>query len=424
MISETDFRDLDWTKSTIHFIDQSPFGYVSNGRDNWLLNVAEYLIDHYNINIHCTRPSGRRKFYNLKKIEQVGVIITRYRFTDNQNLFYRILNKISFYTISHIHSLVFSLRVLNNLKKIVKDYDIIFGFNPNFEALPGIFLKKKKYNIIDICLMKGKPAYESSEITPFLEKLFFTLEKYFVMNSVNLFSNAPDTQEYILSMYRRDSRIIRNGVNIKKYQNVQEEIFNRQELFVKSLKKEGVKILLFVGTLHWRKGIEFIFDLPLFLDKIYGGKYAIILIGKGKYDMYLDRIRKNGADDKIFFLGEQQNIPFFYHLSNLSLHLSYTQLGMGGVSHATLEALAAGSTIVAWNNRTYNQFLTSGFDSILVTEGNMEELSKALKKILENQTLSSRLRENSYKTVKPFDWQVVASELISALKKLQNSTDL
>lgn len=390
---------------------------MSNGRDNWLVNIAKELCNHYDVNIHCTRPSRRVEFYDVTGLQKIGVNITRYSFANSTSVLFRIPNKLSYYTLNHVRALVFALQVYYKLQEMVREGDIIFSLNPSFEALPGLLLRKRRLNIIDICLMKGKPAYESTETTPFLKRAFFALERYFVKNAQHLFSNGNDTREYILSMYGRDTDIINNGVDLRRYQTSNEGPLNYGKGVIKRLKEEGVRVILFVGTLHLKKGIEFIFDLPLFLDKIFDGKYAIIMVGKGRYDVYLERIRNNGAEEKLYFLGEQSDIPFVYHQADLSLHLSY---GMGGIPHSTLEALAAGTPIVAWNNRTYNQFLTSGFDSMLVPEGDMEELARAVKKILEDESVSSTLKRNSLKTAMRYDWHKISEELLATLRKIQH----
>lgn len=413
---------MNSSKRNIHFIDDSPFGYVSNGRDNWLFNISKCLHTHCDINIHCRKPSGRRLFLNIKELEGLGVRTTRYAYTDSNNIIYRISNKLSFRILDHIRAFLFALRVFFYIKKSVCNGDIIFSLNPTSEALPGILLRKKKA-VIDVCLMKGKPAYEATEATPFLEKVFFVLEKYFINNVRHLFSNASDTREYILSRYGRDTAIINNGVDLQEFRLLKERQLTDTEILIKRLKENGMKILLFVGTIHRRKGIEFIIDLPLFLDKIYSERYAIILVGKGRYDVYLDRIKKHRTEEKFYFVGEQKYIPFFYQNSDLSLHLTYSQLGMGGTSHATLEALASCNPIVAWNNRTYNQFLTSGIDSILVPEGNMEKLAMAVKTILEDEAMSSVLRRNSVKTAMRYDWQVVSEDLQRILNRLSNNNN-
>lgn len=409
-------QELNNFKKAIHFIDDSPFGYISNGRDNWLLNIAKQLCNHYDVNIHCTRPSGRLEFYDVMGLQKIGVKIARYSFANSSSMLFRIPNKLSFYMLNHIRALFLALRVYDRLKEIVREGDIIFSLNPSFEALPGLLLRRRK-KIIDICLMKGRPAYESTEATQFLKRAFFALERYFVKNAQHLFSNGDDTREYILSMYGRNTGIINNGVDLRRFQAKEEGPLNDDKPLIKTLKENGARILLFVGTLHWRKGIEFIFDLPLFLDRKYDGNYVIVLLGKGRPDLFLEKIRNNGAEGKYYFLGEQTDIPFFYHQADLSLHLSY---GMGGISHATLEALASGTPIVAWDNRTYNQFLTSGFDSILVPEGDTEELARAVKNILEDESLSSTLRKNSIKTAMRYDWHVVSEELLATLRKIQN----
>ena len=403
---------------TIHFIDVSPFGYVSNGRDNWLFNIAKRLSLHCEVYIHCAKPVNRQEVYDISKLRMVGVKIIRYGFADNNRIFSRALNKLSYRIFYHVLSLFFAIRVFVSLWVTIKQGTIIFSMNPWFEEIPGLLLHRLNRGVSNVCLMKGKPAYESTNATPFLKRFFFALEKHFVTHAQYLFSNATDTKEYIISRYGRVTGIIKNGVDVGRFRLPENQPMNDGKTMFENLKNGGAKIIVFVGTLNWRKGIEFILNLPHYLDKVYHEKYVIVLIGKGRPDIYFKSLDDSRIHKIFYFLGEQRDIPFFYHRADVSLHLTYSQTGMGGTSHATLEALGSGCPVVAWDNRTYNQFLTSGQDAMLVPEGEMEALAGAVRDIIANEELSATLSNNGMKTAQLYDWEIVTRELLAIIDDL------
>ena len=111
----------------------------------------------------------------------------------------------------------------------------------------------------------------------------------------------------------------------------------------------------------------------------------------------------------------QRNIPFFLHLADVTVHLTGGLMGEGGMSHATLEAMAAGKPIVAWRNYTYSQFLEDGRTALLVEEKNVPELAKAIERLLDSEELREELGRSACQEAQKYNWEVVTTKLLEEL---------
>jgi glycosyltransferase involved in cell wall biosynthesis len=108
------------------------------------------------------------------------------------------------------------------------------------------------------------------------------------------------------------------------------------------------------------------------------------------------RIRELGLEEKILWLGHRQDIPEIMAALDLLAHCSVTPEPFGRV---IIEGMAAGAPVIASNGGGAAEIVEDGVNGLLTRPGDAKALAAAMKKLLEDDSLRERLRENGRKTV-------------------------
>lgn len=410
----------DWVPSLrIHFIIDSAFGYDAIGRDNWLYNIALRLQDKgCEITIHTRKTGKKRMQFDIDAFG--GVMIRRYGLSDDSNIVLIAANKLSSGLLNLLRVSLLVVRIYGSLRRNAREGDVVFSLNPIFEPLPGIMAKRSN-RVRTVCLMKGRPATELTRfaLTPLLKHFYFWMERYTLVHSDLVLANGYDTQEYIIRNYGVRAGIAYNGADLHRFGKVdlEPEGLGDAERQVLQLRAKGLRIILLVGTLEPRKGIGFLLEAAKRLQESPLRDFRVIIVAKGRRGKF-DRLAKRlHVEECVSFLGLQSNIPFFLHAADVTVHLTYGR-DQGGMSHATLEAMAAGRPIVAWQNSTYSQILVDGKTALLVEEGNTSQLSEAIRRLLDSEHLRHELGTNARLEAQKYGWDSVSARLLEDLSAL------
>jgi glycosyltransferase involved in cell wall biosynthesis len=92
--------------------------------------------------------------------------------------------------------------------------------------------------------------------------------------------------------------------------------------------------------------------------------------------------------------------------------------GAEGLSLAMLDAMAAGSPIVATRISGNRDVIRDGETGLLVPPNQAEALANAISQILQSETLSNRLAENAADFADRMSWIKIAGKYINLYKKL------
>ena len=137
----------------------------------------------------------------------------------------------------------------------------------------------------------------------------------------------------------KNFQVIRNGIDIKKYQfNEASRIEVRKQLGV-----TDKKVIGHIGNFNSQKNHSFLIDI--FSELLQLDDYVLILIGDGIKKTEMESKAKNlGIQDKILFLGKRTDVPRLLHVMDIMVLPSFYE----GLPLVTVEWQSAGLyTIVA-----------------------------------------------------------------------------
>lgn len=184
--------------------------------------------------------------------------------------------------------------------------------------------------------------------------------------------------------------------------------------------KENLKrnyIITVPGTLIPRKNvIETILAFKK-LPKHLTASFQVLIVGNAQGDDFeklKDFVGKNNLTNKIIFAGRvsDQELSKLYSMSRLFVCTSLYE----GFGLSILAAMKCGVPVISYSNSSLSE--VTGNAGILVK--NVEELSQAMKKVLENKKLQKELIKKGFERESTFNWNETANYFLNSLPKNVN----
>lgn len=166
----------------------------------------------------------------------------------------------------------------------------------------------------------------------------------------------------------------------------------------KAIAPNGEKIILHAS--NFRK-VKRIADVIYTFNKIKKSiPSKLLLVGDGpERHMAEDLCRELGIIEETRFLGKQQDMEDIYAIADLFLLPSeYESFGL-----AALEAMAAGTPVVATNAGGIPEIITHGKNGYLSGIGDVEQMSHQAISILSNDQVLNTFSEEARKQAESFD---------------------
>jgi glycosyltransferase involved in cell wall biosynthesis len=177
---------------------------------------------------------------------------------------------------------------------------------------------------------------------------------------------------------------IHSGVNIDQFMKVKAN--GREKKLSLGLNTNG----LVVGTMGWLLPIKG----PIYLLKAMAEVWQdhpdiqLVYVGKGDLEKELkEEAYQAGVSDKVKFLGWRDDIPEIMQIIDIFVLPSLNE-GMGRV---LVEAMASGKPIVASNVGGIPDLVKNGHNGFLVAPGDVNGLSLAIKKLIEDEQLRLKM---------------------------------
>jgi glycosyltransferase involved in cell wall biosynthesis len=177
---------------------------------------------------------------------------------------------------------------------------------------------------------------------------------------------------------------IHSGVNIDQFMKVKAN--GREKKRSLGLNTNG----LVVGTMGWLLPIKG----PIYLLKAMAEVWQdhpdiqLVYVGKGDLEKELkEEAYQAGVSDKVKFLGWRDDIPEIMQIIDIFVLPSLNE-GMGRV---LVEAMASGKPIVASNVGGIPDLVKNGHNGFLVAPGDVNGLSLAIKKLIEDEQLRLKM---------------------------------
>ena len=310
---------------------------------------------------------------------------------------YNIKNKINFLPIfinrtkaNLLTRIVFIYRILND-KSFFNNKAIILTRSPLFGIIGSFF------NIKIILELH----HELSGITKFL---------YYTLKKINLLNNL----RYIL-LHKNLIKIFRPNRN--KYICLDDAVDPDDFVFNNKLRKFN-NTCVYIGSFHPGKGIELIFEIAKKMKNInfhlYGDK------------QFLNLNHKITSNIKIFDYIEYKKIPKTLSRYDVAL-MPYANKVSGRLKNINLaksmsplkmfDYLASSIIIVASDLKIYGHILKHKYNSILVSNSNIENWIICINKIFLDKKKFSHIKKNAYNTALKYTWAKRSDKIISFTNK-------
>jgi len=310
------------------------------------------------------------------------------------------------------------------------------GFLP--KLLVFFYLLFGSFSIIKLCLKEKFDVIHVHWVVPhfwfgFLARLvskapivstFYGVELRWVKTKVSIFkpflkrsiksSNkiiaiSRHTYKEMVDLFKRDAEIIPYGVSL-----------SEKDLAVeKSLAKPSS--ILFVGRLVERKGVQYLIEA--FGRIVKDTQAQLVIVGQGPEKEKLQRLAKEkNLNDKIIFAGfvDDKSLKSYYQNCSVFVLPAITDEkgDTEGLGVVLIEALSYKKPVIASKVGGITDIVIDGKTGLLVPEKNSEELATALKKILSDTNLATRLGEEGYIHVKEkFGWDRIIKQLKNVYEK-------
>jgi glycosyltransferase involved in cell wall biosynthesis len=215
---------------------------------------------------------------------------------------------------------------------------------------------------------------------------------------------SEDMKKELQRVSPREVLIIPNGVDIEPFNKISRK-GARHELGI----GEAEKIIIFVGTLHPRKGVRYLIE-SLECVRQTEPSARLMLVGDGPERATLELLAKDlGMSECVTFIGPVPNdsIPPYLVVSDVFVLPTLAE----GLPIVCLEAMAAALPIVATRVGGIPSMVEDGVNGFLVDPQNAGQIADKVSQVLRDPVLRRRLTENNQRKVQQYTWENVVSEL-------------
>lgn len=219
-------------------------------------------------------------------------------------------------------------------------------------------------------------------------------------------ANLAKPDIYLANSEATASRV-RNWLNINVdgivYAGVDTDQFNPD--VEPAFKTDGISIL-YVGRLDKGKGLYELLEARSRLD--YSSNLYIVGDGTIRSDLE-NKVKKLGIEDAVSFVGsiDHNEIQHYYSAADIfCLPSHHESLGI-----VNLEAMATGTPVVSTEIDAIEEYIDKGENGLLVPPKDVDELTRALERMIAKPKLRERLSSEGLKTAIQFSWDNQAEKM-------------
>jgi glycosyltransferase involved in cell wall biosynthesis len=206
-------------------------------------------------------------------------------------------------------------------------------------------------------------------------------------------------------------RVVPNGVDLERFKpNGDGEKLKR------SLGLSNNQIVLFVGRLIPRKGLQFLVEAAKRVIKE-NADATFIIVGNGPIrNMLTLQLEKADISRNFLFLGDVKDsvLPALYNCADVFAFPSVQE----GQGIALLEAQASAKPVVAFRVGGVKEAVSDGNSGLLVEKGSSEGLAEGILKLLSNSALRQRMGAKGREFVlHNFTWDLCAERMLMVYRE-------
>lgn len=211
---------------------------------------------------------------------------------------------------------------------------------------------------------------------------------------------SEPARQFINGHFPGQYEIIPNGIHVDEFENAAR---------VPDL-QDGKTNLLFVGRLEKRKGLKYLLGAYSRLKWDYPD-LRLIVVGAGKPDADSYRIMSERNIQDVVFTGRVSDEEKARYYKSAHIFCS-PATGRESFGIVLLEAMAAGTPVIASSIEGYSSVIKSGVNGLLVPPKNEELLANSIELVLKNPDLRRRLIAGGTSRAQEFRWDRVAGRVM------------
>ncbi len=174
---------------------------------------------------------------------------------------------------------------------------------------------------------------------------------------------------------------------------------------------DGKRNILFLGRLEKRKGLPFLLEAYAGLKKELPDIRLIVVGGDGGLRPACERyVERNGLADVVFtgYVPDQDKPRYF----KTAAAYCAPNTGAESLGIVLLEAMAAGTPMVASSIEGFADVLTDGQEGLLVPPRDSAELRLALRRLLSDEALREEMGRQAAVTAQHYSWDRTAGQVL------------
>ena len=247
-------------------------------------------------------------------------------------------------------------------------------------------------------------------------------EKKLMTRSDALIAVSKYTINELTNLYginQNKIHVIYNGVDVERFKPRPNKTELRQDFGL----NPDEKIVLFVGRLYHRKGLETLLQsVPPVLKEFSNVKFVISGTGfKQKEESLRNMAKELDIKNHVTFLGyvPDEKLPLLYATSDIFVLPAIYE----NFPFAILEAQSTGIPVISTKVGGISEFLADFENGFLIDPGNSAQLAQRVLNLLQNPDLAKKMGDLGRKKIEEtFDWRLITKQVISLYHKLLKAT--
>ncbi len=223
---------------------------------------------------------------------------------------------------------------------------------------------------------------------------------------------SPPAAEYVGRYFPGFYNIIPNGIEVERFADP--TVMRRPEL------DDGVVNILYVGRAEKRKGLSYLiraFGMVNARDPL----TRLIVVGPNaravrRYSRSVERMGRRG----VHFVGRVSDAELASYYRSADI-LCSPAVGHESQGYVLLEAMAAGTAVVASNIEGYASVVTHRVDGLLTRPKDSFALADALTALVRDPRHRERLAAAGRRRVEAYSWPYVTEQLLAYYERLRDS---
>ena len=291
-----------------------------------------------------------------------------------------------------------NIKRLIKLKKTIKEFkpDIIISFmvEPSFLVL----MLKKSLKIPTIISVRNDPKVEYSS------RLYNILMKKLYPKADGIVFQTNDAMEYFDNIVKTSKIVIPNPI--------------KNEFICDSYKGKRRNIIVNVGRLQEQKNQEVLIKAFSMLGEKYD-EYKLIIYGNGILENKLnDLIKELKLENRVILAGTTTNIK--KEIQDASLFVLSSRYE--GMPNALMEAMALGLPVISTDCPCGGPrfLIENNKNGILVKNEDVNELTSAIKKVLDSKKLADTLGKNASKIKNYLAEEIICDKWMKYILEINN----